>query len=193
MISNKKHLTEAGLIELINIRATLNKGLSEILSDAFTQVIPVPRPEVPSTKLDSNTPGAKHWLAGFATGEGCFIIKVSKSNTHKLGKKVAVHFLISQHSIDSKLLESFREILGCGSYSILDNAGVGTFTVSGFNDIFEKIIPVFESYPILGVKAKDFDDFKEASILIKSKAHLTEKGLDQIVSIKSRMNTKRII
>lgn len=52
---------------------------------------------------------------------------------------------------------------------------------------------MFESYPILGVKAKDFDDFKEASILIKSKAHLTEKGLDQIVSIKSRMNTKRII
>jgi hypothetical protein len=60
IVSNKEHLTMAGLTKLINIRATLNKGLSERLSAAFTQVIPVPRPVVPSSNLDSNTPGVKH-------------------------------------------------------------------------------------------------------------------------------------
>jgi len=60
--------------------------------------------------------------------------------------------------------------------------------VSNFNNIIDKVIPFFEEYPILGVKAKDFEDFKEASILIKSKAHLTKVGLDKILLIKSRMN-----
>lgn len=63
--------------------------------------------------------------------------------------------------------------------------------MSNFNNIIDKVIPFFEEYPILGVKAKDFEDFKEASILIKSKAHLTKVGLDKILLIKSRMNFKR--
>jgi hypothetical protein len=63
--------------------------------------------------------------------------------------------------------------------------------VRGFNNIDDKIIPFIEEYPVIGVKAKDFEDFKEASILIKSKAHLTKEGLDKILLIKSRMNFKR--
>lgn len=193
IVSNKEHLTTAGLTKLISIRATLNKGLSERLKVAFTKVIPEPRPVIPCANLDSNTPGVKHWLAGFASGEGCFFIKACKSKTHKLGTSVALNFLIIQHQIDSELLESFTQILGCGSYSVWEKTGVGTFTVTGFNNILEKVIPFFEEYPILGVKAKDFEDFKEASILIKSKGHLTQEGLDKILLIKSRMNTKREI
>jgi hypothetical protein len=70
---------------------------------------------------------------------------------------------------------------------------VGTFLVTGFDNILNKVIPLFEEYPILGVKAKDFEDFKEASILIKSKVHLTGEGLNKILLIKSIMNTKREI
>lgn len=63
--------------------------------------------------------------------------------------------------------------------------------MTGFNNILDKVIPIFDENPILGIKAKDFEDFKEASILIKNKAHLTPEGLDKILLIKSRMNTKR--
>jgi hypothetical protein len=63
--------------------------------------------------------------------------------------------------------------------------------VTGFNNILDKVIPIFDENPILGIKAKDFEDFKEASVLIKNKAHLTPEGLDKILLIKSRMNTKR--
>ena len=63
--------------------------------------------------------------------------------------------------------------------------------MTNFNNIVNKIIPLFEECPILGVKAKDFEDFKEASNIIKSKAHLTREGLDKILLVKSRMNTKR--
>lgn len=63
--------------------------------------------------------------------------------------------------------------------------------MTGFNNILDKVIPIFDENPILGIKAKDFEYFKEASVLIKNKAHLTPEGLDKILLIKSRMNTKR--
>lgn len=63
--------------------------------------------------------------------------------------------------------------------------------MTGFNNILDKVIPLFEEYPVLGVKAKDFEDYLEASILIRSKAHLTQEGFNKILLIKSRMNTKR--
>lgn len=190
IVKSKEHLTEAGLTKLISIRATLNKGLPERLMAAF-KVIPEPRPQVPKTTLNSNTPGVKYWLAGFVSGEGCFFIKVSKSKTHKLGKSVTLNFLVNQHKRDAKLLESFIQVFGCGSYSINEKTGICIFAVRSFNDIDDKIIPFIEEYPIIGVKAKDFEDFKEASILIKSKAHLSKEGLDKILLIKSRMNFKR--
>ena len=193
IIKIKEHLTKAGLLKLISIRATLNKGLPKRLSAAFTKIISVPKPEIPKTTLVANTQEIKHWFAGFVSAEGCFFIKVSNSKTHKLGKNVGLNFSVSQNRIDSKLLESFTQILGCGSYSILKNTGIGIFSVSGFNNVINKVIPFFEEYPIIGVKTKDFEDFKQASILIKSKAHLTSEGLDKILLIKSGMNFKRKI
>ena len=42
-----------------------------------------------------------------------------------------------------------------------------------------------------GVKAEDFNDWYKAAELINKKAHLTEKGLEQIRKIKAGMNTGR--
>lgn len=130
-------------------------------------------------------------MAGFVSGEGCFIIKASKSKTHKLGMSITLNFLIFQNIRDTYLLESFSQVFGCGSLSINDKSAIGTFSVTNFNDIVNKIIPFFEEFPILGVKTEDFKDFKETSVIIKSKAHLTKEGLDKILLIKSRMNFKR--
>lgn len=191
IVKVKDHLTEQGLEKLVNIRASLNKGLPERLSFAFTNVIPVPKPKIPMVNIDLNTSGIKHWFAGFVSAEGCFHVKISKSTTHKLGKSVSLNFLVTQHSIDSKLLESFSQILGCGNYYVKESSGVGTFIITGFNNILDKVIPFFEEYTVLGVKAEDYKDFKEASTLIKTKAHLTQEGFNKILFIKSRMNSKR--
>jgi hypothetical protein len=125
------------------------------------------------------------------SGEGCFFIKVGKSNTHRLGYSVALNFLVVQNIRDTYLLENFIQFFGCGSYTIAEKSSVGTFGVKSFTDITEKIIPFFDEYPILGTKLKDYEDFKEASLLIKSKLHLTKEGLEKIILIKSRMNFKR--
>lgn len=191
IISNKQHLTEIGLQKLLGIRASINKGLPERLQMAFSNVIAELRPEVPKASLSPNNLDDKYWVAGFVSGEGCFFVKTSKSKTHKLGISVTLNFFVVQNVRDTYLLESFVQFFGCGSFSIVEKSGVGTFAVRNFSHIIDIIIPFFEQYPILGVKVKDFEDFKGASLLIKSKSHLTKEGLEKIILIKSRMNFKR--
>jgi hypothetical protein len=47
LIKGKKHLTVKGLQKIINIRATLNKGLTPTLKEAFPNSVAVPRPQLP--------------------------------------------------------------------------------------------------------------------------------------------------
>lgn len=42
-MNNGDHLTSEGIQEIVNIRATLNRGLSEELREAFPNTIPVAR------------------------------------------------------------------------------------------------------------------------------------------------------
>ena len=44
MLLKKEHLTSKGLQAIVNIRATLNKGLSPSLKEAFPDAVAVPRP-----------------------------------------------------------------------------------------------------------------------------------------------------
>jgi len=125
------------------------------------------------------------------SGEGCFFIKTGKSKTHKLGTSVGLNFFVVQNIRDAYLLESFVQFFGGGYFHIIEKSGVATYAVRNFALIIDTIIPFFEQYRILGVKAKDFEDFKEASSLMKSKDHLTKEGLDKIILIKSRMNFNR--
>jgi hypothetical protein len=57
--------------------------------------------------------------------------------------------------------------------------------------LIDKVVPLFNKYPILGVKSKDFEDWCKVAELMKEKKHLTEEGLSKIRIIKSGMNRGR--
>jgi hypothetical protein len=46
IMSRKEHLTIEGLHKIVAIKASMNKGLSEILKEVFPHIIPIPRPLV---------------------------------------------------------------------------------------------------------------------------------------------------
>jgi hypothetical protein len=48
---NKGHLTVSGLQEIVNLRASLNLGLSYVLKAAFPNTIPVERPIVTNQQI----------------------------------------------------------------------------------------------------------------------------------------------
>lgn len=58
-------------------------------------------------------------------------------------------------------------------------------------DIKGKLIPLFQQYPIHGIKFLNYLDFCKIANLMDNKAHLTKQGLDQIIEIKAGMNRNR--
>jgi hypothetical protein len=53
LMEEKEHLTEAGLAQILAIKAVLNKGLSDELKAAFPKINPVPRPNVLNQRIEN--------------------------------------------------------------------------------------------------------------------------------------------
>ena len=187
MIMKKgEHLTYEGLKAIINIRASINRGLTPALKEAFPDYVPVHRPLVDAQKL---LPIHPYWIAGFASGDGSFMIKLRVNNAYSAGGHVGLAFVLTQHSRDLSLIKCLADYFDSGQfYTYKDYA---EFKCRGFKEIYERILPFFLKYPIIGVKSKDFEDWAKVAEIINSKAHLTKEGLEQIQVIKARMNRSR--
>ncbi len=177
IMKSKEHLTDIGLQEIVNIRATLNRGLSPELTTAFPNTKSVARPLVVNQKIPS-----PFWMAGFTSGEGSFQTVVyayplrgSQNNI----ETVRIIFTVSQHIRDEALLKSFVPYFGCGRYYVGKDLKVGGYMCSVFSDIYDKIIPFFIKHRIVGVKSLDFIDWCKVADIIKAKNHLTLSGLNQ--------------
>lgn len=109
------------------------------------------------------------------------------------GGSVRLRLYATQHIRDIELLKNLArqgKFLGCGGY--YERSGekpVGDYIVTNFKDIYEKIIPLFDKYPLQGAKSQDFA--QRVAELMKNKAHLNESGLKKIRLIKSVMNKNR--
>ena len=186
LIQNKEHLTQEGLRNIVSIKASLNKGLSDELQVAFPaeHSISISRPLIKNQKVSD-----QNWLAGFITAEGCFFIGLVKSESYKLKERVILIFMLTQHSRDEVLMRSLVDYLGCGNISM--GKDIINYRVVNYSDIKGKLLPLFNKYNILGVKSLDFQDWCKAAELVENKDHLTQEGLEQIRKIKSGMNRGR--
>ena len=184
LVQEKAHLTKEGLLKLVSIKASLNWGLVEQFKESFPNIIPAIRPLIKSTEIkDFN------WLRGFVEAEGCFLVAIQEYKDKNAS--VSLKFFLTQHSRDSVLMESLVNYLGCGRYYPVTGRNEVYFILTTFRDIFEKILPLFNKYPLLGTKQQDLLDFVRVAELIRSKDHLTKEGLEKIKLIKSNMNSRR--
>lgn len=152
-MAQRKHLKVEGLQAIINIRASLNLGLSEDLKAAFPNTIPLVRPSIALAEIPH-----PEWMAGFLSGEGCFFIKINKGR-NRAGVGVQLVFQVGQHIRDDALLKSFVTFFKCGQYAKPLKKNWGYFQCTKFSDNYNKIIPFCTQHPIRGVKAKDFSDW----------------------------------
>ncbi len=158
MMKNKEHLTREGILKIIAIRVSMNLGLSNVLKTSFPDIIPISRLVVTDNKIKN-----PNWLAGFTSGEGCFMINLNIS-PNKPNPQVQLVFQLTQHSRDEKLMRGLIEYLGCGNVRQKRESFV--FIVTKFEDLLYKIIPrglpassrfsggrsFFNKYPIQGQK-----------------------------------------
>jgi len=186
MMQQKEHLTIEGLHKIVNIRASLNKGLSASLLEAFPENTPVLR-STPPVDTDIHP----QWVAGFTSGDGSFKVSIRESKLYKTGSRVVLVFVLTQHIRDKLLLESLVDYFKCGHvYSYKNHI---EFVCQSFKDITEKIIPFFFENSILGVKSQDFEDWTKIANMIQTKEHLTIEGKDKIYEIRIGMNKGRYL
>lgn len=185
MIKNKEHLSIEGILKLVGIKATLNWGLSDKFKESFPTAKAVVRPSVIYNTLNVKIKNL-NWIRGFIEAEGSFQVITQNSS------RVSLRFSLTQHIKDEVLLKDIVTYLNCGRYYKTPTRNEGQFLVTVFSDINDKLIPFLNEYPILGTKKEDYLDFVEISKLIKSKAHLTNEGLERIKLIQSNMNRKRV-
>ena len=110
-----------------------------------------------------------------------------------LGEAVRLIFKITQHSRDEQLMKNLVEFLGVGRYFAEKDKEHGNLLVTDIEGITNKVIPLFNKHPIVGIKSQDFKDFEKVALLIKNKDHLTKEGLEKIRKIKTGMNKGRMV
>lgn len=138
------------------------------------------------------------FITGFTDAEGCFNVGFQKNPNGKF--YVRPSFQIKVHSTlrprpsdlvlgrrgDNLLLMSIKNYFG-GIGSIYTTSKDSKFTVRSLDDIL-KIILHFDNYPLITKKKGDFILFKEIILKIVEGEHLSAKGLQEIVNIRSTMN-----
>ena len=185
IIKNKEHLSIEGVLKLVGIKATLNWGLSDKFKESFPTAKAVVRPSVRYNTLNVKIKNL-NWIRGFIDAEGSFQV-ITQNN-----RNVSLRFSLTQHIKDEELLKDIITYLNCGRYYKSPGRNEGQYLVTIFSDINDKLIPFLNEYPLLGTKQNDYLDFVQIAELIKSKAHLTNEGLEKIKLIQSNMNRKRI-
>lgn len=188
LVNNQTHLNPQGLNDIINIKASMNLGLSPLLKSEFANHTPVIRPKInyDNINLDSD------WIRGFVSAEGNFDVRLPAVNT-KLGYRVQLRFRITPESRDLLLLEKIKNYIGAGKIYKYNGKNAFSLSVVDFNDITEKVIPLFNSSPIIGLKLNDYIDWCKIHSIMINRSHLTPEGIISIKEIKSGMNYSRSI
>ncbi len=131
-------------------------------------------------------PKIGYYLAGFADGEGSFMIVLRPRKDYRTGWKVSLSFNVSNR--DKVILALFKRYLQCGSLRQRED-GVWYYEVNNFNAIRDNVVPFFKKYRFLSSKKKrDFRLFTEAVALVERKEHLTDDGIRKLLSLRERMN-----
>ena len=186
LFKDKAHLTVEGLEKIVNIKASMNLGLSDALKSDFAGYVPVERPIInyDNVVLDP------YWISGFISAEGSFDVRMPSTNSN-LGNRVQLRFRISQHSRDFILMQKIVEYWGSGKIYKYAGKSAVSLTIVNFKDITDIIIPFLNENPILGVKLYDYLDWCKIHSLMINRSHLTVQGIDSIRIIKSGMNRGR--
>lgn len=188
LMNEKAHLSNEGLYQIVNFKASINLGLSDFFKSEFKDFIPIEKSVIKTENIPD-----PNWISGFVTGEGNFDVRITEYSKNKIGYRVQLRFRISQHERDTELLTYLIKYLDSGKLYKYPNKPAIVYIVFYFSDITNIIIPFFENNPLLGIKLFDYLDWCKIAKLMNEGSHLTLEGFYFINKIKSGMNKGRNI
>lgn len=130
----------------------------------------------------------QNYISGYVDGEGCFSVSFSKREKLRIGWEVKPSFCIGQNFDRREVLDLMKEYFNCG-FMRRDYADKTLkFEIRSLEEILDKVIPHFKSFPLKSSKQKDFVLFAEICKRMKNQEHQTIEGLRRIVELAYRMN-----
>ena len=129
------------------------------------------------------------FVSGLIDAEGTFIISVKRSTRDKTKWIVQASMQIEMNSRDLALLITTQDFFkGAGYFSHKLKSNKVNYSISNISDLTNIIIPHFNNYPLQSCKDIDFKLWAQCVKMINNKQHLTEDGLNEILSLKSVLN-----
>src|SRR3989344_6897460 len=137
------------------------------------------------------------YVVGMVDGEGSFTAYIQNPDmpsTKKRRVRVEPRFYIKLIEKDKDILYKLKEFFGCGSVYFQkdvrpNHQNCYRYEVFNRTELEKIIIPFFKKHQLRFVsKKKDFKIFCDLMGRIKKGEHLTEKGLINLLKIKSKMH-----
>jgi LAGLIDADG endonuclease/Cytochrome C and Quinol oxidase polypeptide I len=123
-----------------------------------------------------------HWIAGFSDADASFQIKIVHK-TERLKPEIRLNFQIDQK--DNCILLLIKEVFG-GNIGYRKSQDTFYYGSTSFGSA-KKVINYFDKFNLQSSKHINYLKWRKAYILIQSKTHLTEVGIDKIIKLKISM------
>ena len=128
------------------------------------------------------------YITGFVDGERCFSVSFNRKSKLNTGIEVRPSFSVSQHKRNKKIIVQIQNFFQCGGVRFSKNDQNYKFEVRALKDLWEKIIPHFQTYPLQTQKQKDFLLFVKICTFIRKNKHLSSNYLIKIIDLAYNMN-----
>jgi hypothetical protein len=146
----------------------------------------------PTVTPDDQQERLDDYLSGYVDGEGTFHVAVQRNKLLRFGWQLVPEFHVSQNPERASILRLLQTRLECGR--IRPNARAGSkdrslvYVVRRLADLDGKVIPFFETHPLLSEKHHEFLAFASIVKTMVCKEHLTESGFRRLLKDAVVMN-----
>lgn len=132
-----------------------------------------------------------YFIAGFVEGEGSFGISLNNRPDLKLQYEVRPTFCVAQTNASRNIIELIQKTLG-----LQETIKIHTrfnhlcgLMCQNKKHLYERVVPFFEKYQLMGEKKKNFDIWKQA-VKIKYQGIKTREDLDRVLALRRQINPK---
>ena len=131
------------------------------------------------------------YIAGYVDGEGSFHVAVQRNPWVHSTWQLVPEFHVSQNAERRQVLDLIAKRLNCGRIRQNHRGSADkslVYVVRNRNDLITKVIPFFESQPLLSSKQDDFRVFASIVRAMARGEHLQEQGFERLRQQALRMN-----
>jgi hypothetical protein len=131
------------------------------------------------------------YIAGFVDGEGSFHVAVQRNPSTRLHMQLVPEFHVSQNRERRQVLDLLAERFCCGRIVENHRGSRDTslvFVVRKREDLLHRILPFFETQPLLSSKQEDFLRFAQIVRAMSVGKHLTDSGFFGLLELATSMN-----